>query len=519
MSDGLFEAVLFDRDGTLIADRPYSGDPAGVTPMPGARAALDRLRANGLRLGVVTNQSAVGRGWLTRDQVDQVNRRVDELLGPFDTWQVCPHTPEDGCDCRKPRAGLVHAAADALGVPARRCVVVGDISSDMDAALAAGATPLLVPNQQTRVAEVIAAPSAVTDLETAADWILLRHRIVRPTAPLARPGNNVLVVRPDSLGDVVVTGPAVRAIAAHAGKVTVWCGPRGSAAARLLPGVDDVVEYATPWIDADPAPVSPAGLAEFAEDLARRDFDEALIFTSFHQSPLPTALVLRLAGVRRITAISHDYPGSLLDLRVRPPDDLPEPVRALAVAAAAGYRLPADDPGDLLVDLGRPVMRTSQIVVHPGGSAAARTCPPELMAEVVAALRAAGHPVLVTGGPGERELTAQVAVAGAVDLGGRTDVAGLTRLLAAAACVVTANTGPAHLAAATGTPVVSLFAPTVPFERWGPYHTPVVRLGDPAAACRDTRATECPLPGHPCLSSITPADVVAAVDRLVRRVA
>ena len=84
----LFDAVLFDRDGTLVVDVPYNGDPALVEPMPGARAALERLRAAGLRIGVVTNQSGLARGRFTADQLDAVNRRVEELLGPFDDWQI-----------------------------------------------------------------------------------------------------------------------------------------------------------------------------------------------------------------------------------------------------------------------------------------------------------------------------------------------------------------------------------------------------------------------------------------------
>ena len=113
---GVFAAVLFDRDGTLIVDVPYNGDPRRVEPMPGARAALDRLRAAGLRLGVVTNQSGLARGSFSDAQLTAVNRRVEELLGPFDTWQICPHDDSAGCRCRKPAPGLVTAAAAALGL-------------------------------------------------------------------------------------------------------------------------------------------------------------------------------------------------------------------------------------------------------------------------------------------------------------------------------------------------------------------------------------------------------------------
>ncbi|MBM0260261.1 HAD-IIIA family hydrolase, partial [Micromonospora sp. 4G55] len=107
----LFDAVLLDRDGTLVEDVPYNGDPEKVRPMPGARAALDRLRAAGLRLGVVTNQSGLAKGLFTAAQMRAVHARIETLLGPFDTWQVCPHDDGDDCACRKPAPGLVHRAA------------------------------------------------------------------------------------------------------------------------------------------------------------------------------------------------------------------------------------------------------------------------------------------------------------------------------------------------------------------------------------------------------------------------
>ncbi|HST65687.1 MAG TPA: HAD-IIIA family hydrolase [Mycobacteriales bacterium] len=165
-------AILFDRDGTLVHDVPYNGDPALVEPVPGALAAVTRLRAGGVPLGVVTNQSGIGRGTVTREQVDRVNARVDELLGPFDTWQLCPHTPDAGCDCRKPRPGLVLAAASALGVPPSRCVVIGDIGADVAAARAAGARGVLVPTAVTKPEEVRAAPVVAPDLATAVDLAL-----------------------------------------------------------------------------------------------------------------------------------------------------------------------------------------------------------------------------------------------------------------------------------------------------------------------------------------------------------
>jgi HAD superfamily hydrolase (TIGR01662 family) len=169
-------AVLLDRDGTLVLDVPYNGDPAAVEPMPGARQALDRLRADGLSLGVITNQSGLARGVLTAAQVDAVNAEVDARLGPFGTWQVCPHAPGEGCACRKPRPGLVRAAARRLGVRPEECVVIGDIGSDAEAARAAGARSVLVPTPVTRAEEIAAAPVVAPDLARAVDIVLGWHR-------------------------------------------------------------------------------------------------------------------------------------------------------------------------------------------------------------------------------------------------------------------------------------------------------------------------------------------------------
>jgi histidinol-phosphate phosphatase family protein len=161
------EAVLLDRDGTLIEDVPYNGDPARVCPKPGAIEALEALRAAGVRLAVVSNQSGVGRGVLTLDQVDAVNRRVEELLGPLGPWLVCVHAPQEGCQCRKPRPGLVISALERLAVSADRCALIGDIGTDVEAALAAGVRPILVPTPRTLPAEVLAAPEVASDLREA----------------------------------------------------------------------------------------------------------------------------------------------------------------------------------------------------------------------------------------------------------------------------------------------------------------------------------------------------------------
>ncbi len=189
-------AVLFDRDGTLVVDVPYNADPALVRPMPGAIAAVRALREAGLPLGVVSNQSGIARGLITPAQLEAVHARVDEIFGPFDTWQFCPHGPEHGCPCRKPRPGLVLSAAKALGVNATDVVVVGDIGADVAAAAAAGARSVLVPTAVTRPEEVHDAPVVAATLTEAVAMLLSpAPRDPAPRAPQPRnpaPRNPVL---------------------------------------------------------------------------------------------------------------------------------------------------------------------------------------------------------------------------------------------------------------------------------------------------------------------------------------
>lgn len=166
------DAVLFDRDGTLVVDVPYNGDPDAVVLVDGASEAIRRVRKAGLRVGMVSNQSGVGRGLLDEGQVVAVNRRLQELAGELDVVVWCPHDPDDGCECRKPAPGLIEEAARLLGTSPDRCVVVGDILSDVEAAEAAGATAILVPNAATKRDEVRKAPRVAATITSAVDSVL-----------------------------------------------------------------------------------------------------------------------------------------------------------------------------------------------------------------------------------------------------------------------------------------------------------------------------------------------------------
>jgi ADP-heptose:LPS heptosyltransferase len=334
----------------------------------------------------------------------------------------------------------------------------------------------------------------------------------------------VLVARLDNCGDVLLAGPAVRSAAGSGRPVHLLCGPRGRAAADLLPGVTSIVEMRAPWIEAEPMPVRQHEATALVARVRELGITHAAILGSSHQSPLPLALLLRWAGVARIAAVSHDHAGSLLDVRVPGDPDVHEVERGLMITRALG--LPDIDDDRLQVELGggapclpRGVDDTAYVVVHPGSSVPARTLAVDQWREVVRCVAATGRSVLVTGSREESGLTATVAgdQAGVFDRGGSVSWRQLGQVIGSAAAIVSGNTGPMHLAAAVGTPVVAAFPPTVPLERWRPWRVPHVVLGDQAVPCAGCRSRRCPLEEQVCLSAVRGEHVVAAVDQLESR--
>ncbi|MEV5884693.1 glycosyltransferase family 9 protein [Streptomyces sp. NPDC052020] len=330
-----------------------------------------------------------------------------------------------------------------------------------------------------------------------------------------------LVARPGGFGGVLLAGPAVRAVATRAARVTVLCDPEGAPAARLLPHVDDIVVWdARTHHDGTGAPPGAAGGTDSLVRRLRKDsYDVALVLAPSPYSPLPTARLLRTARVGRIgaTVDGTDDPGEgsggadgLLDVRRPRRPGRHEAEAALDAAAAMGFGLRTGDDGRLRVlpapDTATLTGNGPYVVVHPGAANPSRAWDAGHCAEAVARLADAGHRVVVTGGPGETALTRRASGATAVDLGGRTTPRTLAGVLRNADAVVTAATGPALLAAAVGTPVAALSAPA---EGRCPYRVPAVLLGDRAHPGAPTG------PGHPGKEP-TPGDVVRAVRDLLR---
>jgi ADP-heptose:LPS heptosyltransferase len=307
---------------------------------------------------------------------------------------------------------------------------------------------------------------------------------------------SILAVRLDNAGDVVMLGPALRAVKAAlpAARITLLASPAGSKAAPLLPWVDDVITWRAVWQDLGGLPFDPARELELIRTLAARRFDAALVFSSFSQTPHTPAYACYLAGIPLRAGESKEFGGAVLSTALRPaPDGLHQVERNLRLVEGLGFpvadrALAVDLPAAAGLDPAAPF-----VLLHPGASARARRPPAERVAALAEALIERGWPVLVTGV--ERELPAVEAVLRraprARSLVGGTDLAEYAALLARAALVVCGNTLPLHLADALGRPVLALYSGTDLEEQWRPRAAPN-RLLRQETPCHPCYRFDCP---------------------------
>ena len=345
---------------------------------------------------------------------------------------------------------------------------------------------------------------------------------------------SLLAVRLDSMGDVLMTSPALRALKQSPARprVTLLTSPAGEEAARLIPEVDQVLVYEAPWMKATAGRSDPGPDRAMIDQLAGAGFDGAVIFTVYSQSPLPAALLCHLAGIPLRLAHCRENPYQLLSHWVRETDP-GSPVRhevrrQLDLVATVGMRpdrvglsvtLPpgaAERVAELLAGLlePRPGPEGPLVVIHPGASAPSRRYPAVGFATAARQLAGSGCRIVFTGSAAEQDLVAGIQAAtgsGSVSLAGQLNLAELGGLLARAAVLIANNTGPVHLAAALGTPVVDLYALT------NPQHTPwevPSRVLFQDVACRWCYKSVCPEVHHHCLALVEPKAIVSAVSEL-----
>jgi D-glycero-D-manno-heptose 1,7-bisphosphate phosphatase len=180
---GLGEAdrvVILDRDGTIVIDREYLSDPAGLEFEPGASDGLKWLYSHGYRLVVITNQSGVGRGYFSLERLEAMNARLNAMVenagARLERIYSCPHAPEASCACRKPALGLMTRAAADLGFNPAAAVVIGDKESDVEFGHRAGAATILIAAAGRR-AQILTKPDLI------APNLMVAARAVTSAAP------------------------------------------------------------------------------------------------------------------------------------------------------------------------------------------------------------------------------------------------------------------------------------------------------------------------------------------------
>ncbi|HET7552873.1 MAG TPA: lipopolysaccharide heptosyltransferase II [Gemmatimonadaceae bacterium] len=352
-----------------------------------------------------------------------------------------------------------------------------------------------------------------------------------------RDARNVLCVRLDALGDVLMSTPAIRALkeSSPGRQVTLLTSASGAAVARMIPELDDVMVYEAPWMkSAGPLAALPERTAadlEMIEELRERSFDAAVIFTVYSQNPLPAALFCHLAGIPRRLAHCRENPYALLTDWVM--EEEPERFvrhevqRQLDLVATVGCYA-ADERLSIAVSgAARESVRAKLaahgvdlsvpwLVAHPGATAPSRRYPPDLFAEAARLIALEhGEQVVFSGSAGERELVAGIRhamVEPSFTVAGELDLSELVALVAEAPLLVSNNTGPAHIAAATGTPVVDIYALT------NPQHTPwrvASRVLSHDVPCKYCYKSVCPRGHHDCLRLVSPESVARAAGELL----
>ena len=346
---------------------------------------------------------------------------------------------------------------------------------------------------------------------------------------MRRDGDRILVIRPDNIGDVVLTSPLFRALRRHRPTATIGllASPGGAAAAPLLPWIDEVIEARTVWQDLGARlPLDPAREQGLIDRLRRGHWDVALIATSWRQTAWPAGYLAYLAGIPVRVGFASDFGGSVLShVLPLPPEGTHAVERNLALLAALGI-----DPEDDHLEISIPTharaavtrrlrdagVTRDYVLAVPGASAPARRPDAARMAESAAeTAEALAIPVVVAGTERERDLIGafRAAVPRSVHLGLDLTVPEFAALIDGASVVLCANSAALHLADAVGTPVVAAYAGTDLRSQWRPRHTASALRSLPVGCSPCYRIT-CPIE-NACLD-ITPEAMAAAALDVVR---
>ncbi|MEZ4599685.1 MAG: lipopolysaccharide heptosyltransferase II [Syntrophotaleaceae bacterium] len=354
------------------------------------------------------------------------------------------------------------------------------------------------------------------------------------TAPSWATARNILCIRLDSLGDVLMTTPALKALKAGRPerRITLLTSPAGARVATLIPEIQDVIIYSSPWMKAT-APRADSRYEFEMVEVLRDRFDAVVIFTVFSQNPLPAAMLAYLANIPLRLAHCRENPYQLLTDWVRETDldvnrgvrhevrrqlDLVSAVNCRTEDETLSLSVSSGDRENLREKLADRRLDTTLpwLVIHPGASAPSRRYRPEGFASVVSTLQSVhGFQIVLTGSRDEIELVESIrrqAGVPALSLAGCLSLRELAALIAESPLLISNNTGPAHMAAALGTPVVDLYALT------NPQHTPWQvphRILNVDVPCRNCFKSICPHGHQDCLKKVSPEAIVTAALQLL----
>lgn len=345
---------------------------------------------------------------------------------------------------------------------------------------------------------------------------------------------NILCIRLDTIGDVLMTTPALRALktSVPGRKLTLLTSSAGAAIAPLIPELDDWIIYDSPWLKATTPRVSPQPEYDMINLLRQRQFDAAIIFTVYSQNPLPSAFLCYMAEIPLRLAHCHENPYQLLTDWIKDPEPergiRHEAQRQLDLVAETGsttndqhlsLQVKEHDRQHVSELLASLKLNRSGLVMHTGATAPSRRYPPEHFAAVADELILKhGYSVIFTGTAVELELVTTIQAmmqAPSHSLVCRLNLGELAALIEMAPVLVSNNTGPVHIAAAVGTPVVDLYALT------NPQHTPWQvphRLLFQDVPCKYCYKSICPEGHHHCLQQLSPQSVVTAVMELLSEI-
>jgi lipopolysaccharide heptosyltransferase II len=536
-------AVFLDKDGTLIEDIPYNVDPDRIRLARGAERLRELVTA-GYKLVVVSNQSGLARGYFDEHSLNIATQRLSALLNaigaPLSGLYVCPHLPDGNvaryrqeCDCRKPLPGLIERAARELRLDLGRSWMVGDILNDVEAGQRAGCRTVHIDNgheTEWQLDRFRNADRTVPDLAATVDAILTADSATGTSSGQWAAAREVLCVRLDSLGDVLMTSPSMRALkeSCPGRRITLLTSSIGAAAARMLPEVDDVISYDASWMNGQPPNAD-----TIVDELRERRFDAAVLFSVYSQNIWAGALLCQLAGIPLRLGHSRENPYRLLTDWVPEPEpqcfvrhevrrqlELVEQVGCRATEIGMSLRVSDRSRLQVAERLHSLGFETNQpwVLIHPGSRATSRRYPAESFAALARILSAEdGWQVCFTGDTDEIPLVECIrkqVPARTYSMAGAVDLERLAALTGSAPLLITNNSAPAHIAAAMGTPQVVLYALTN--SQHMPWRSParVLRRDVP---CKNCYRSTCPEGHHDCLRLIAPEQVATAAREMMTR--